>query len=50
MIKEDDITISNAAQDLGISRKTLSEIIHGKCAITPEMAVRIGSVHYLSHI
>jgi addiction module HigA family antidote len=35
------ITITEAAQDLGISRKTLSELIHGKCGLSPEMAVRI---------
>lgn len=41
VIKPLGITITEAAQDLGISRKTLSELIHGKCGLTPEMAVRI---------
>ena len=41
IIKPLNITIADAANDLGISRKTLSEIIHGKCSITLEMAIRI---------
>jgi addiction module HigA family antidote len=41
VIKPLGITITEAAQDLGISRKTLSELIHGKCGLSPEMAVRI---------
>jgi len=36
------ITITAAAKDLGISRKTLSELVNGKCALSPELAVRIG--------
>lgn len=36
------ITITEAARDLGVSRKTLSEIVNGRCALSPEMAVRIG--------
>ena len=41
VIKPLGITLTEAAQDLGISRKTLSELIHGKCGLSPEMAVRI---------
>jgi addiction module HigA family antidote len=41
VIKPLGITITEAAQDLGISRKTLSELIHGRCGLSPEMAVRI---------
>lgn len=41
VIKPLNITITNAAKDLKISRKTLSELIHGKCNLTPDMAVRI---------
>lgn len=41
VIKPLGITITEAAQDLGISRKTLSELIHGKSGLSPEMAVRI---------
>ena len=35
------ITITDAARDLGVSRKTLSEIVNGRCALSPEIAVRI---------
>jgi addiction module HigA family antidote len=41
ILKPLNISITEAASNLEISRKTLSEIIHGKCSITPEMAVRI---------
>jgi len=36
------ITITEAARDMGISRKTLSELLNGKCSLSPELAVRIG--------
>jgi addiction module HigA family antidote len=36
------ITITEAARDLGVSRKTLSETVNGRCALSPEMAVRVG--------
>jgi len=36
-----DITISHAAQALGISRKTLSKLINKRGSVTPEMAVRL---------
>lgn len=36
------LTISEAAKRLGISRKTLSAVIHGKSPVTPQLAVRIG--------
>jgi addiction module HigA family antidote len=35
------ITISYAAQALGVSRKHLSAILNGRSAIMPEMAVRL---------
>jgi addiction module HigA family antidote len=35
------LSISDAAKALGVSRKTLSKIINGRGAITPEMAVRL---------
>jgi addiction module HigA family antidote len=37
-----NLTISNAAERLGVSRQTLHRIIAGKTAVTPEMAVRLG--------
>ncbi len=36
------ISITEAAQALGVSRKTLSKIVNGRGALTPEMAVRLG--------
>jgi addiction module HigA family antidote len=36
-----DIGISQAALALGISRKTLSKILHERGAVTPEMALRL---------
>jgi len=36
-----DITITDAAKSIGVSRKTLSKIINKKGNITPEMAVRL---------
>ncbi len=35
------ITITAAAKGLGVSRKTLSALIHGRTRITPEMAYRL---------
>ena len=35
------ISITEAAQALGVSRKTLSKIVKGRGALTPEMAVRL---------
>jgi antitoxin HigA-1 len=42
------ITITEAAKDLGISRKTLSEIVNGRCTLSPEVAVRIGKAIHTS--
>lgn len=35
------LTITAAAEALGVTRKTLSELVNQKCGISPEMAVRI---------
>lgn len=35
------LTITQAAKDLGVSRKALSELINGKTGISPEMALRL---------
>lgn len=35
-------TVTRAAIDLGVSRKTLSEFLNGRSSLSPEMAVRIG--------
>ncbi len=36
------LTITEAASDLGVSRKTLSELINERVSLSPDMAVRIG--------
>jgi len=35
------ISITDAAEALGVSRKTLSSILNGRAGISPEMAVRL---------
>ena len=35
------LTVTKAAEALGVSRKTLSSILNGKSGISPEMAVRL---------
>lgn len=36
-----NLTVTEAAKGLGVSRKTLSAILNGKSGISPEMAVRL---------
>jgi addiction module HigA family antidote len=38
------LTITRAADALGVTRTTLSELVHGKRGISPEMAVRLSQV------
>jgi addiction module HigA family antidote len=35
------LTVTQAAKGLGVTRKTLSEIVNGKAGISPEMAIRL---------
>ena len=35
------LTVTQAAEALGVSRKTLSAILNGRSGISPEMAVRL---------
>lgn len=35
------LSVSAAAKALGVSRKTLSEILNGRAGISPEMAIRL---------
>lgn len=35
------ITVTRAAEALGVSRKTLSAILNGRAGISPEMAIRL---------
>jgi transcriptional regulator with XRE-family HTH domain len=37
------LTISDAAEALGVTRNTLSELVNGKSGISPEMAVRLST-------
>ena len=36
-----NVTITDAAKMLGVTRKTLSEFVNEKSALSPEMAIRI---------
>lgn len=36
-----EITVTDAAKALGVSRKTLSAILNGRAGISPEMAIRL---------
>ena len=38
------LTITKAAQALGVTRTTLSELVNGRRGISPEMAVRLSQV------
>ncbi|MBN2435512.1 MAG: HigA family addiction module antidote protein [Spirochaetes bacterium] len=42
VIKPLNLTITEAADDLGISRKHLSQLVNGHKSLTPDMAIRIG--------
>ena len=35
------LTVTQAAEALGVSRKTLSMVINGRAGISPEMAIRL---------
>lgn len=41
VLKPLGLTVTETAEALGISRKTLSEIVNGKSPITPDIAVRL---------
>ena len=46
ILKEDylpslNLSVTKAAKALGVSRKTLSEIVNAKAGITPDMAIRL---------
>ena len=36
-----NLTVTEAARGLGVSRKTLSAIVNGRAGVSPEMAVRL---------
>jgi addiction module HigA family antidote len=39
-----DLTVTDAAQALGVTRKTLSAVLNGRSGISPEMALRLSRV------
>jgi antitoxin HigA-1 len=39
-----DLTITKAAESLGVTRKTFSMLLNGKSGISPEMALRLSKV------
>src|SRR5437660_7517122 len=41
IIEELGLSVSKAAEILKVRRATLSDLLHGKAALTPEMALRI---------
>lgn len=41
LFNDTDLTISGAAQKLGIDRTTLSRLVNGHIGISPEMAMRL---------
>jgi len=44
VIYANDLTVTEAAKMLGISRQSLNKIIHEQSDITPEMSFRIAKV------
>src|ERR1035441_167889 len=43
-VEPSGLTITQAADVLGVTRNTLSELVNGKRGISPEMAVRLSKV------
>jgi len=43
-IKPLGLSVTDAAKALGVSRKTLSELLNGRASISPEMALRLSLV------
>ena len=37
-----ELTVTETAASLGVTRKTLSAILNGRAGISPEMAIRLG--------
>ena len=38
-----ELTVTEAAKRLGVTRKGLSELVNGHAGLSPEMALRIGA-------
>ena len=45
-----EMTVSAAAEHLGVGRVTFSRVLNGKAAVSPEMAVRLAAAFGLSLI
>ena len=43
-IKALGLTVTRAAEALGVTRKTLSTLLNGRAGISPEMAIRLSKV------
>ena len=43
VLPELQLSVNEAAEQLGVSRVTLSRVINGRSAITAEMALRVGN-------
>jgi len=43
VIKPLGLTVTETAEYLGVTRKTLSALLNGKAMLSPEMAIRIGT-------
>ena len=41
IVEEYGLSVKDAADILGVRRATLSDLLHGKAALSPEMALRI---------
>ncbi|MBC2717065.1 MAG: HigA family addiction module antidote protein [Desulfobacteraceae bacterium] len=39
-----DLTVTDAAKSLGVTRKTFSALLNGRSGISPEMALRLSKV------
>jgi len=39
-----NLTITDAAKALGVTRKTLSTLLNGRAGVSPEMAIRLSKV------
>ena len=43
-IDELGLTVKSAAEQLGVTRQTLSNLINGRSALTPEMSIRLEKI------
>lgn len=43
-LKENDLSVTEAAEALGVARKTLSELLNGRSSLSMEMAIRLSKV------